>query len=250
MARVRSTARVDREGDETEATDIVPISEAMKRSRLVTPEDTPAAEDIPAVEAERAAVEETDSEDDYSSAVPSKPSHLDFGKSTISEADFPKMVKLGYLSEAKKELIRFGGEETIPKPGKNEVVVFKSLFKAGLRFPLNKMIAGVLKKYGIYLHQLTPNTIVRLSVYIWALRSQGVEPFAEGFCRVHELHYQTKARGDGDIAEVPDLSASRDNSDLAEDDPCDPTTTSKPEAPMQSLNQLPVVTDLADARSA
>jgi hypothetical protein len=52
-----------------------------------------------------------------------------------------------------------------------------------------------------------------------------------------------------DIAEVPDLSASGDNSNLAEDDPCDPTTTSKPEAPMQSLNQLPVVTDLADARS-
>jgi hypothetical protein len=73
----------------------------------------------------------------YSSTVPSKPSHLDFGKSTISEADFPKMVKLGYLSEAKKELIRFGGEETIPKPGKNEVVVFKGLFNAGLRFPLN-----------------------------------------------------------------------------------------------------------------
>jgi hypothetical protein len=124
-------------------------------------------------------------------------SHLDFVKSTISEADFPKMVKLGYLSEAKKELIRFGGEETIPKPGKKEVVVFKSLFKDGLRFPLNKMIAGVLKKYGIYLHQLMPNAIVRLSVYIWALRSQGVETFSEGFCRVHELHYQTKARADG-----------------------------------------------------
>jgi hypothetical protein len=31
----------------------------------------------------------------------------------------------------------------------------------------------------------------------------------------------------GDVVEVPDLSASRDNSDLAEDDPCDPTTTSK-----------------------
>jgi hypothetical protein len=46
------------------------------------------------------------------------------------------------------------------------VVVFKSLFKAGLRFPLNKMIVGVLKKYGIYLHQLTPNAIVRLGVYI------------------------------------------------------------------------------------
>jgi hypothetical protein len=52
-----------------------------------------------------------------------------------------------------------------------------------------------------------------------------------------------------DIVEVPDLSVSGDNSDLAEDDPCDPTTTSKLEAPMQSLNQLPVFTDLAHARS-
>jgi hypothetical protein len=108
MARIRSTVRVDHEGDETEATETVPILEAMKRSGLVTPED------IPVAEVEQAAVEETDSEDDYNSAVPSKPSHLDFGKSTISEADFPKMVKLGYLSEAKKKLIRFGGEETIP----------------------------------------------------------------------------------------------------------------------------------------
>jgi hypothetical protein len=104
---------------------------------------------------------------------------------------------LGYFSEAKKELVRLGGEETTPKPGKDEVVVFKSFFKAGLRFSLNKMIADVLKKFVVYFHQLTPNAIVRLSVYIWALQSQGVEPFGEGFCRVHELHYQTKARGDG-----------------------------------------------------
>jgi hypothetical protein len=112
MARVRSTARVDREGDETESAETVPISEAMKRSGLVTPEDVPTAE------AEQAAVEETDSEDDYGSAVPSKPSHLDFGKSTISEVDFPKMVKLGYLSEAKKELIHFGGKKLSRSRGK------------------------------------------------------------------------------------------------------------------------------------
>ena len=53
-----------------------------------------------------------------------------------------------------------------------------------------------------------------------------------------------------DRARVPDLSVSGDNFDLVEDDPHDPTTTSEPEAPMQSLNQLPVVTDLVDARSA
>jgi hypothetical protein len=146
MARVRSTARVGSEGDETEATETVPISEAMRRSGLVT------SEDAPATEAEQADVDETESEDDYSSAVPSKPSHLDFGKSTIFEGDLPKMLNLGYLSEAKKELIRFGGEETTPKPGKDAVVIFKSFFKAGLIFLLNKMIADVLKKFGIYLH--------------------------------------------------------------------------------------------------
>jgi hypothetical protein len=56
--------------------------------------------------------------------------------------------------------------------------------------------------------------------------------------------------GTTDRAGVPDLSVSGDNSDLVEVDPHDPTTTSDPEAPMQSLNQLPMVTDLADARSA
>jgi hypothetical protein len=110
MARVRSTARVDREGDEAEAAKTVPISEAMRRSGLVAPEDVPTAK------AEQADVGETDSEGDYSSAVPSKPSHLDFGKSMISEGDLAKMLKLGYFNEEKKELIRFGGEETTPKP--------------------------------------------------------------------------------------------------------------------------------------
>jgi hypothetical protein len=159
MAKVRSTARVTRDGEETEDTETAPISKVMKRSGLV------ALEEAPTTEAEEADVEETESEDDYS-AVPSKPSHLDFGKSTISEDDLPKMLNLGYFNEAKKELIRFGGEETTPKPGKDEVVVFKSFFKAGLRFPLNKMIADVLNKFGIYLHTVTTNAIVRLSVYI------------------------------------------------------------------------------------
>jgi hypothetical protein len=190
MARVRSTARVTRDREETEGAETAPISEVMQQSGLVVSEDAPAAE------TEQTDVEEVESEDDYG-AAPTKPSHLDFGESTISEGDMPKMMNLGYFSEAKKGLVRFGGEEITPKPGKDEVVVFKSFFKAGLRFPLNRMIADVLKKFGIYLHQLTPNTIVRLSVYIWALQSQGVEPFAEGFYRIHELHYQTKARKDG-----------------------------------------------------
>jgi hypothetical protein len=67
------------------------------------------------------------------------------------------------------ELIRFAGDEVVPEPRDDEVVVFKSFFSAGLWFPLYEMIGEVLKKFEIYLHQLTPNAIVRLSVYIWAL---------------------------------------------------------------------------------
>jgi hypothetical protein len=162
MARVRSTARVEREGDEAEGAETVPISEAMKRSGLMTSEDTPAAE------AEQADIEEAGTDDDYNIAVPSKPSHLDFEKSTISKADFSKMVKSGYFSEDEKKMIHFGGEEITPKPQKDEIVIFKSFLKAGLRFPLNRMIADVLKKFGIYFHQLTPNAIVRL-VFIFGL---------------------------------------------------------------------------------
>jgi hypothetical protein len=199
MARVRSTARVTHDGEEAEAAETAPISKVMRQSGLVVPEGA-SNEGAPAAEAEQADIEEGDAgeeEIDYNTTMPSKPSHLDFGKSNVSKADMPMMTKLGYFGEAKKKLIRFGGEETIPKPENDEVVVFKSFFKAGLRFPLYGMIADVLENFKIYLYPLTPNAIVRLSVFIWALRSQGVEPLAEAFCRVHELHYQTKAREDG-----------------------------------------------------
>jgi hypothetical protein len=198
MARVRSTARVTRDGEEAEATEIAPISEVMKQSGLVVTEGT-VDEYVHTTEAEEADIKEenADEEEDYNTLVPSKPSHLDFEKSTVFEADVPMMMKLGYFGETEKKLLRFAGEETIPEPKDDEVVVFKSFFKAGLRFPLHKMIGEVLNNYEIYLHQLTPNAIVRLSIFIWALRSQGMDSNAEAFCRVHELHYQTKAREDG-----------------------------------------------------
>jgi hypothetical protein len=162
MARVQSTARVSHEGDEAEATKTALISEVMKRSGLVAAEEV-ADEGASNAEAEQTMVE---SEEDYSILIPTNPSHLDFGKSTLIEDDMPMMIKLGYFGEAESKLVRFAGEEVIPKPEKDEVVIFKSFFRAGLRFPLNEMIGVVLKNFKIYLHQLTPNTIVRLSVYI------------------------------------------------------------------------------------
>jgi hypothetical protein len=135
MARVCSIARVEREGGEAEGSETVPISEAMQRSGLVISEEIPTAETEQATTEAEGDIEETDSEDDYHIAMPSKPSHLDFGKSTVSKADLSKMVKSGYFSESQKKLLRFGWEETTPKPEKDEIVIFKSFLKAGLRFP-------------------------------------------------------------------------------------------------------------------
>jgi hypothetical protein len=102
MAKVRSTARLTREGEETEATETAPISEVMRQSGLVVIEGT-VDEGTSAAEAEQADIEEENAdeeEEDYSILIPSKPSHLDFEKSTMSKAGVPMMMKLGYFGEA------------------------------------------------------------------------------------------------------------------------------------------------------
>jgi hypothetical protein len=92
-------------------------------------------------------------------------------------------------------IIRAGGESIVPLPEANEVVVFRSFMKAELRFPLHKMLIKVLKTIEIYLHQLIPEALIKLGVFIWAMRSQGLEPDARCFCNIHELSYQTKPTG-------------------------------------------------------
>jgi hypothetical protein len=68
-----------------------------------------------------------------------------------------------------------------------------SSIEAGLWFPLDKMLVEVLKTFEVYLHQLTPEAIIKIGIYIWAMRSQGLEPNAKCFCNMHELSYETKA---------------------------------------------------------
>jgi hypothetical protein len=84
------------------------------------------------------------------------------------------------------------GERTVPTPKENEVVIFRSFFKAGLWFPLSKFVVEVLKIYQVYLHQITLEAITRMGIFVWAMRSQGLEPNAKSFCNMHELLYETK----------------------------------------------------------
>jgi hypothetical protein len=87
------------------------------------------------------------------------------------------------------------GDKTSPTPKENEVVIFRSFFKAGLRFPLSSFVVKVLKIFQIFLHQITPEAFIRMGIFVWSVRSQGLEPSAKSFCSMHELLYETKLWG-------------------------------------------------------
>jgi hypothetical protein len=89
--------------------------------------------------------------------------------------------------------VRAGGDSTAPAPEVDEVVVYRSFMKVGLRFPLSKFLVEVLKTFEIYLHQITPEAIIRMRIFVWVMRSQGLEPNAKCFCNMHELSYEMKA---------------------------------------------------------
>jgi hypothetical protein len=77
---------VSRKGDDAETTEIVPISEMMRRSGLVITEKVVFKDE--AVEVEQIAAEDgsdDEVEEDYSILSPSKPSHIEFGKSTLTQ---------------------------------------------------------------------------------------------------------------------------------------------------------------------
>jgi hypothetical protein len=77
MARVRSTARLSREGDEAEVTKTAPISKVMRQLGLVVPEEA-VAEGSSIAEAEQIAVggSENEDEEDYTILIQRNPATL------------------------------------------------------------------------------------------------------------------------------------------------------------------------------
>ena len=93
-------------------------------------------------------------------------------------------------------IVRADVDRAVPAPEENEVVlIYRSFFKARLRFPLSRFVVQVLKTYQIFLHQITPEAVIRMGIFVWAVRSQGLEPSARCFCSMHELSYETKPWG-------------------------------------------------------
>ena len=50
--------------------------------------------------------------------------------------------------------------ETSARPRADEVVVFRDLFTAGLRMPLDPVVVDIFRLFRVYLHQMTPTSVV------------------------------------------------------------------------------------------
>jgi hypothetical protein len=51
--------------------------------------------------------------------------------------------------------------------------VFEAFFTTGLRLHAHRFVVEVLQRYGVQIHQLTPNAVVALAKYVWAVTSYG-----------------------------------------------------------------------------
>jgi hypothetical protein len=133
---------------------------------------------------------DVESGDEDSEDRPWRPSHSIFGKSTIKRSHIDAM-RGRYFRDI--SIVRVRGDNTAPAPEENEVVIYRSFMKAGLRFPLSKFVVEVLKIFQIFLHQITPEAIIRMGMFVWVVRRQGLEPSAKCLCNMHKLLYETKA---------------------------------------------------------
>ena len=106
---------------------------------------------------------DAESGDEDSEDRPWRPSHTIFGKSTIKQSHVDAM-RGRYFRDM--TIVRVGGDNTTPAPKANEVVIYRSFLKAGLRFPLSRFLVEVLKTFQTFFHQLRPEAIIRMGLFV------------------------------------------------------------------------------------
>ncbi|KAK1694050.1 hypothetical protein QYE76_010747 [Lolium multiflorum] len=89
---------------------------------------------------------------------------LEWERSKISNQDMNLLKRLGFTKE--KDALRFPHEESYPKPPMEYRVSFVDHLIRGLSPPIHEFLRGLLFVYGLQLHQLTPNSILHVSIFI------------------------------------------------------------------------------------
>ncbi|KAM0841830.1 hypothetical protein ACQ4PT_058769 [Festuca glaucescens] len=83
--------------------------------------------------------------------------------SKLSAQDQKLLKKMGLLH---KEAIKMPGDESSPHPPIGFRVTFVDFLTCGLVVPVHEFLRGLLFIYGIHLHQLTPNSLLHISIFI------------------------------------------------------------------------------------
>ncbi|KAK1695111.1 hypothetical protein QYE76_011808 [Lolium multiflorum] len=89
---------------------------------------------------------------------------LEWERSKISNQDMNLLKRLGFTK--KKDALRFPHEESYPSPPMEYRVSFVDHLIRGLSPPIHEFLRGLLFVYGLQLHQLTPNSILHVSIFI------------------------------------------------------------------------------------
>ncbi|KAK1606787.1 hypothetical protein QYE76_030460 [Lolium multiflorum] len=89
---------------------------------------------------------------------------LEWERSKISNQDMNLLKKLGFTK--KEHALRFPKEESYPSPPIEYRVSFVDHLIRGLSPPIHEFLRGLLFVYGLQLHQLTPNSILHVSILI------------------------------------------------------------------------------------
>jgi hypothetical protein len=116
---------------------------------------------------------------------------VEFGVSRISSVRVQDMQQLGYFGSG---VGRVPGAEEVPEP-EGELVVFEAFFTASLHLPAHRFVSKVLQRFKVQVHQLTPNVVVALAKYVWAMTSYGGQPSVEVFAKQYCLHWQKRKIG-------------------------------------------------------
>ncbi|KAM0854710.1 hypothetical protein ACQ4PT_050263 [Festuca glaucescens] len=101
---------------------------------------------------------------------------LDWSASTISKREENKLRSLGLISSAESDF-RHPGSSSRPNPPKGFTVMFAAFLLRGLSLPAHEFLRSLLFIYWIQLWQLTPNSILHLSIFITLCEAfLGIDP--------------------------------------------------------------------------
>ena len=117
------------------------------------------------------------------------PPTLIFGQSWATQELVESYEEKGYFGPG---VCSVPEDEITPDPRNGECMVFRDFFAAGLRFPLDPAFPKILARFGLRMHHLTPNAIVQLSKFFWAVKTIEGPVNVDAFCRLYEMHPQTR----------------------------------------------------------